>query len=507
MKRYMTALILAFFAWSPALQSHAVEFKAKGLWQFSFSAGEKNLVEKLGAHHVNANDTFDARQRIRLQLDAVASEALSGTVYFEIGNQLWGRASQGAAMGADGAIIKVRQAYLDWMLPQTDFRIRMGIQNINLPRRPNLLGGMVMENLDVAGITASQQLNEELALTAFWLRPFNDNYGGATDGRGIGYLDNLDLFGLTLPMRFSGVELTPWIMYGMRGRNVLPGAEPQKIWNDGWPTSTLGSNPFGYQIVGDTSKAYGSMFWAGLPVGITAFAPWNFEFDINYGYVEKMGRYDVNAYGVSRERASTRREGWIVSGLAEYKADWGIPGVFFWYASGDDGNLKNGSERMPSMMPWSKFSSTLGGNTPFPTGYVDWGCNLVGTWGVALRLRDMSFIENLKHTFRAIYIGGTNSPNMVKYAGKRNDFEAQFIDNSAPRGYNGYYLTKNDALIEFNFDSFFKVYENLTVGLQLGYVVNLMDHETWQSSDKTWLGDSAAMQDVWKATLYVGYTF
>ncbi len=35
------------------------------------------------------------------------------------------------------------------------------------------------------------------------------------------------------------------------------------------------------------------MFWAGLPVAITAFDPLNIEFDINYGYVEAMGRYDV----------------------------------------------------------------------------------------------------------------------------------------------------------------------------------------------------------------------
>lgn len=29
-------------------------------------------------------------QLVRLQLDAVASESLSGTVYFEIGDTMWG---------------------------------------------------------------------------------------------------------------------------------------------------------------------------------------------------------------------------------------------------------------------------------------------------------------------------------------------------------------------------------------------------------------------------------
>ena len=43
----------------------------------------------------------------------------------------------------------------------------------------------------------------------------------------------------------------------------------------------------------DTDKSYGSAFWAGLPIAVTAFDPLNIEVDINYGYVESMGRYDV----------------------------------------------------------------------------------------------------------------------------------------------------------------------------------------------------------------------
>ncbi|WP_291435969.1 hypothetical protein [Desulfovibrio sp.] len=44
---------------------------------------------------------------------------------------------------------------------------------------------------------------------------------------------------------------------------------------------------------GSTSKTYGSMFWAGLPVKIRSFDPWNIELDLNYGYVEEMGKFDV----------------------------------------------------------------------------------------------------------------------------------------------------------------------------------------------------------------------
>ena len=72
-----------------------------------FGAGNSSLVSKVRdgsgpKTKADTEDTFDAEQRIRLQLDAVASEALSGTVYFEIGTQKWGQAATGGALGADG---------------------------------------------------------------------------------------------------------------------------------------------------------------------------------------------------------------------------------------------------------------------------------------------------------------------------------------------------------------------------------------------------------------------
>ena len=42
-----------------------------------------------------------------------------------------------------------------------------------------------------------------------------------------------------------------------------------------------------------------------------------------------------------------KRAGWFASILAEYKMDYFTPGIMFWYASGDDKSMYNGSERMP----------------------------------------------------------------------------------------------------------------------------------------------------------------
>ena len=437
----------------------------------------------------------------------MASESLSGTVFFEIGDQMWGNAESGAALGADGKVVKVKNAYIDWMVPNTDLKLRMGLQAVAMP---NVAGGSAIMDGDAAAVVASYQFNDNVGLTALWMRPLNDNYTGtnAEDepyGNGYNnYLDNMDLFALMLPLKFDGVELTPWAMYGMQGKNTRFN-EGGVGTADGALDVTLpgylpGMNEF---ALGKTGKAYGSMFWAGLPVAITAFDPLNIEFDINYGYVEAMGRYDVLKRGTDLVRGNSKREGWLVKALVEYKMDWGTPGIFGWYASGDDGNVKNGSERLPSIAGAGNFTSFMGdGNLAWGTGYNFYDNNLTyaGTWGVGLQIADVSFVEDLKHTFRVAYWGGTNSPSMVKYMGSGVAWD----DTTAAQ--DGPYLTTNDGLLEFNLVNSWQIYENLEANLELGYIVNMMDKDTW---DKSYISEQRnwSKQDAWKAQLIFAYTF
>lgn len=197
-----------------------------------FAVGDGNLVRREEGRNTTAeDDRFGAAQRVRLQLDAVASEALSGAVFFEIGTQTWGRdvddlgnGGLGGALGTDGVIVKVKHAYLDWMVPHTALHLRMGLQAIVLP---NVAGGSAVLDADVAGITANYTFNENMGLTVAWLRPLNDNFlgwthkGGGTTRYGANYLDNMDLLVASLPLTFTGVKLTPWVMYGLLGKYAL----------------------------------------------------------------------------------------------------------------------------------------------------------------------------------------------------------------------------------------------------------------------------------------------
>ncbi|MBQ7607976.1 MAG: outer membrane homotrimeric porin [Desulfovibrionaceae bacterium] len=496
----------------------ALDFAIKGQWNMGFGLGTTKFVNKTrngaGQEKKDHEDKFVARQRLLLQLDATASENLSGTVMFHIGPQAWGFANQGGALGADGVFVKVRQAYIDWLVPNTSIKTRMGIQNFALPYAA---GGSAIFDLRAAAVNTHIDLTDNVGLTALWFRPFNDNYPGGkiygSQDSSSHYLDNMDLFSLILPIHFDGFEITPWALYGIQGRNTGKFDDYRNTnFVDGGPAITM--TPYlnymggggGLNVIreGKTSKDYGSLFFAGLPIKVSALDPWNIEFDFNYGYVEELGEFEAIARNnpFDRHKGSTQRQGWLVKAMVEYKMDWGVPGIFGWYGSGDDGDLNNGSERLPAICPYTWFTSFMGdGNLAWaPRGdFQDLNTSMSGTWGIGLQLADMSFLEHLKHTFRVAWWGGTNSPDMVKY------MDGASAWNSTSNLFDGPYMTTNDGLLEFNLVNVYQVYENFNINLELGYIANYMDDDTWKKSYAGW--GSYEKQDLWKAQVIFTYSF
>ncbi len=515
----LCALLAMLFIFSACENSGAVDFNIKGIWNMGFGVADAYFTrdhrDSMGrTHKKSTEDRFAARQRVFLQLDAVASESLSGSLMLFIGPQKWGFAGQGGALGADGNMVKIRQAYLDWAIPDTKITTTMGIHNFAMPYAA---GGSAVFDLRGATVAANIPFSDNIGLTAMWFQPFNDNYNpanGYRDGSDpANYLDNMDLFSLSLPVNYDGFSITPWLMYGMRGRNT--GRFADYVNNDladGAPAITLspwlnaqsGGGGMNVASYGGTGKTYGSMLWAGLPFKITALEPLNIEVDLNYGFVEEMGRFDVMVRNNSDDirRGSTQRQGWLAKTLVEYRLDWGAPGVFAWYGSGDDGNIANGSERMPSLCPYVFMTSFMGdGNLAWgpANNYLDQNDSLAGTWGIGFQLRDVSFLEKLDHTFRVAWWGGTNSPSMVKY------MDSAYAWDSTSNHFEGPYMTTNDGLLEFNLVNVYQMYENFNINVELGYIANFMDGDTWRKDYPGW--GTYSRQDAWKAQAIFTYKF
>lgn len=530
MKKLATLLIaagLVFGATAPA--ANAIDFKAKGEWVMSFDYGQNGGFT--GGHgrtgYNGSEDEFEAKQRLRLQLDAVASENLSGTVFFEIGNTTWGKSDQGGALGADQTIVEVRRAYIDWMVPNTELKVRMGLQGMSIPSY-TMKKSQVFED-DVAGITLSYQFTDNVAATLFWARPYNDNYT-STEHNTVyrsdwndkdNFLDNVDVFGLTIPLTFDGFKVTPWGMIAAIGPNAFGGeyetedAHGNTHWNYGPFGKYTGTSAAqmragllpawgvagsqGHGVNSFDLDQYATAWWAGITADITYFDPFRIAFDFMGG-------------GVSWEDSRLNRAGWMAALLVEYKLDWGIPGILGWYASGDNSNLGDGSERMPYLSLGNgdnEFSNFAFDGHPYIAREGALGASMAGTWGVGLRIKDMSFIEDLKHTFRVNLIGGTNDHGIFKQLAKRG--VTAFGDYTAygnTFGLNGLYMTDQDTALEIALHNEYKMYENFTIMLDASYIAMWLEDTKYSGVRRAMSGATGSEQrDNWNVNVSFVYSF
>ena len=451
---------LGFFP-NPASASQAVDFKAKGVYQFMGSIGDSALEDHDGV------DKFQATQRIRTQIDMIASENLKGVLFFEIGHITWGKGGDknygnnaGGALGTDGTNVKTRYAYVDWVIPQTEVQVRMGLQNFTLPTfalANTVMGGGAA---DGAGLTISGQFTENVGATLFWLRPY--------DGDEADMHDTMDFVGLTIPVTFDGVKVTPWGMYGIIGKDSFTDKDGQKIdakatgqWKALSNLLPAGGTGAAMTTVASSDDDHGNAWWVGFASELTMFDPFRVALDAAYGSVDMgtAGDWDL------------KRAGWYAAALAEYKLDFMTPGIQFWYASGDDSDAKDGSEMMPTVRADIN-NSSYGHDGAYYNAYNSLlGQTVAGTWGVYAYLKDISFIEDLSHVLRVGYVQGTNNTAMVG--------NADWLIPNPTSTYNQLYLTTADHAWEVNFDSTYNIYENLTLCVELGYINLDLDEGTW----------------------------
>ena len=495
-------LVLFFFCVCiPASPAMAVDFKISGIWQIGF---EHSNVTPRNARGT-ANDAFVALQRFRTQLDAVASEALSGSVQIEMGRTEWGQAAQGGALGADGRNIKVRFAYLDWLIPRTDIKVRMGLQTLLLPGVLSQWGFGPIFGKEMAGVSISSPLyhnnDVQVDATAFWARPYNDNsvidFPDRTDTKPI---DNLDTFALSLPISGNTFKITPYAMYALIGKYSLSGLDASQgdsgmVAPRGGLMPVLGSGNY-YRTYFERNglvrldRDWGDGIWAGLVGDINLTDNLRLGFEGAYGSVNMGEVKNYAGFGDGKNRTlDVKRAGWYAGARLDYKCDWGVPGILGWYGSGDDGDPYNGSERLPQFnTPWGVSSLGFGGGAFDEFTWKVLGHNPSGVAAVIAQVDKFSFVEKLNHTLRLGMYWGTNSPKMPRKANMTWPGRAD-----GPMAY----LTTMDSAWEANLISKYKIYENLEVALDLAYVRLNLDSDTWRGAEDT----------MWDDNYHVGIAF
>ncbi len=479
MKRLATLLLAAGLLFGASQSASAVEFKGSGIFQVYF--GWSNVENGEAFPHdpsSSKSDRFRPSQRVRLKLEMIANENLRGV--FQIENDiLWGQSASGGQLGGDGITVEVKHAYLDWVIPDTDIQVRMGLQPLVLP---GMVADSAVLNDDVAGIVVSKTFNEYISATLFWLRTYADNtvnneYGSngiLSSSSTLGGHDAADFVGLSLPMKFDGLNVTPWGMYGITGKNIGGWVEgTNNVYS--MPTVNIGGQNL--PLTGSPSGSFNmlpdaNIWFAGITAELIAFDPFRFAVDFTYGDADTDAVYAPNS-GAPTNYYAMKTKGYYVAAIAEYAFDMATPGLIGWYASGNDSDAQyKGGGMMPILNPqWAGTSFGFGDYYGSGNNSVEvMGSSPVGTWGGALQVKDLTFIEDMSHLIRVAYYTGTNKANTYN----PNNSTASYSYNPTNT-----FLTEDDNVWEINFNTKYDIYENLALVLELGFLSADWDDTSW----------------------------
>lgn len=392
-----------------------VDYVARGQWIMSFGYGEDGKFIKSDriSGFLPGQDNFNSRQKVAFQLEAAASDQLCGQVNFDIGDIIWGQNESGGALGADSAIVKLANAYISWSPLKLPLKVRMGIQSI---KTPALASGNSIFNGSVGVVVANWEFSDWFSTTLAWARPYNDNYAPNTASQG--FLDNVDAFELLFPLQFEKARLIPWAACAFIESNA------SRIPGDAYPFgnfSAMGGDagnfregmfPVGGARHRDFSDANGqravssraSSFWAGLTGEFDPLPHLRLSFDFMFGQNSWPGDTRLN------------RSGWLATVNIDSANNWGIPGIYGWYASGDDANPANGSERLPALDPGNSinYSPLAYDGASYIERDALIGNNLAGTFGIGLKAANLHILGKVSQIIRANYIRGTNSSGMAR---------------------------------------------------------------------------------------------
>ncbi|MDE7241993.1 outer membrane homotrimeric porin [Desulfovibrio sp.] len=460
----------------------AVDFKARGQWIASFGYGMNGkFVQDAGfTGFIPGQDNFNAREKVALQLDAEVSRTLSGSLYLDIGDIIWGQEESGGALGADGRMVKVGNAFIDWALPTAPLRVRMGIQSI---KTPAYASGNSIFNGSVAAVVANWAFSERLSVTGAWARPYNDNGPGSAASPVFG--DNVDAFGLLVPLQLEKATLVPWGAFAVVEPHAARGENERypfgNFANMGGDAGNFreGMFPAGGSRHRDFADANGeravssraTAFWAGLTGKIDLLAHLRISFDAEYGETRW------------RDDSRLDRRGWLATLCLDSEHDWGMPGVYAWYASGDDANPANGSERLPALDPGNSitYSPLAYDGSHYIERNALIGNNLAGTFGIGVRAAHLRFWENLSQTLYFNYIRGTNSRAMARKLSLQGlwangmALPGARAGGGADLGMPNLYLTTGDSALELATTARCRLNEHFSLFCSAGWIGLTLD--------------------------------
>jgi hypothetical protein len=415
------------------------------------------------------NAAMQIFERMNLAFTAVANENLKAVMNFRSTRTQFGQGgladgAGGAAGGgtgnntAGGVILSLNQGYIDFNWPGTSVNVKTGFMPVALPAAVG--GGSLIQDDIATGVLVSTAFNDNVSLLAGWIRfaDSNDFDGVSADND---EESNVDGWVLALPLNFEGFAMTPFFVYSDLSENAV--------------TTTIAGGGIEGLMTLNNAGSEADAYWIGSSFELSMLDPFILKADLNYG-------------NVAADNDRDDRDGWLFDIAVEYTGfDFMNLELAFAYTTGEDDDANDGSERLPIMS-----DSWALGTTWFGDGLItgdDMGdSDNVGFWALALSATGIqSFTEGLTHDAHIVFAQGTNDENAAAAVNARLDY--------------GRSLTDDESMLEIDFNSFYQIYDELTLYNGISYInLDGDDDGTIRAADE----DGG---DAWKFQVGIKYVF
>jgi hypothetical protein len=282
MKKKLMIAVAALAVLTIALPAFAVEFKYGGYyhvrWQSNnhLTGSNDNPDFPFDSGNPDDNNNY-ADQRLRMYFDFIASENLQVVTKWEV-DTLWGNSfdkfSTGGGVGADSINLEMKNVYVDFAVPYTPVRARLGVQGLAF-----LTGWIVDDDFSAAQFITKL---EPVEIKAGYIGAQNNN---VTDER-----ENID--DLFLSVDYShGPFSASLVGFYQFGHDAVPVAETN-----------------GGQLDFVDSRD-NHLFDLGVALGFKQ--DW---FDATINYVQNLGSYDH----LSGRDDNIDYRGYMIEGIANF---------------------------------------------------------------------------------------------------------------------------------------------------------------------------------------------